>query len=396
MTIICSHNISSASNSNCIDRPPKQGMYNVKVVERDSFSKNDSSWISKTNGTSDFQFNFAAAWFPRHNTMGEEMRDGLVVRLVDMEKHPEWSNAGALAIIRASMKENRIWAEHITEDHVTWEGSKFHPSKDGQWGAVDPRITYRPDNQMYYLTWDNCTKNCWPQRITYLSTTRNPFDPSAWTLHGPVFPWEYTSGASLLFRNDDDDDGGGGPHLAFVANSNTADKIFIAESNNGIQWKIPDDPKRRVLMEGRPGCWDSVGVAAGPQPERLSSGDYLYIYNIDTGWPYQPNPLGRCSVGWAILDGHDPTIIVARAQEPLLVPQLAWEVCPEGRSDTCQVPAVVFSTGIKPIKKDSYFRNDNNVVIEDDFYLIYGGADSNVGISKIKVQYQSRQVVDVL
>jgi predicted GH43/DUF377 family glycosyl hydrolase len=88
-------------------------------------------------------------------------------------------------------------------------------------------------------------------------------------------------------------------------------------------------------MEGQPDCWDSVGVAAGPQPERFSSGDYLYIYNIDTGWPYQPNSLGRYSIGWEILDGQNPTKIVARAQEALLIPQSPWEVCPED-------PVVVF------------------------------------------------------
>ena len=31
---------------------------------------------------------------------------------------------------------------------------------------------------------------------------------------------------------------------------------------------------------------------SGPQPERLSNGDYLFIYNIDTGFPYKANPLG--------------------------------------------------------------------------------------------------------
>jgi predicted GH43/DUF377 family glycosyl hydrolase len=72
-------------------------------------------------------------------------------------------------------------------------------------------------------------------------------------------------------------------------------------------------------MAGRPGEWDASGVASGPQPERLSTGDYLMLYNIDTGFPYHPNPLGRCAVGWVVLDGADPARIVARAEEPLLV-----------------------------------------------------------------------------
>ena len=64
----------------------------------------------------------------------------------------------------------------------------------------------------------------------------------------------------------------------------------------------------------------------GPQAERLSNGDYLYVYNIDTGFPYKPNPLGRCAIGWAVLDGNDPTQIIARSEDALLVASEPWEV----------------------------------------------------------------------
>ena len=126
-------------------------------------------------------------------------------------------------------------------------------------------------------------------------------------------------------------------------------------------------------MSGRPECWDSKGVAAGPQPERLSNGDYLYIYNIDTGYPYKPNPLGRCAIGWAILDGKDPSVIVARSTEALLTASLPWETCEEsGRGVACQEPEVVFSTGLVPLG-------------DDEFLVIYGGADSDVGAARIRV-----------
>ena len=64
------------------------------------------------------------------------------------------------------------------------------------------------------------------------------------------------------------------PHLAFVGNSDTAAQIELAESPDGLQWTVKDD----AWMTGRPGCWDSAGVAPGPQPERLSTGDYLMLY----------------------------------------------------------------------------------------------------------------------
>jgi predicted GH43/DUF377 family glycosyl hydrolase len=364
---------------NCTDRLPRQGMYDVIVTELDAVGNHGASLISQANGSSEFEYNFNAAWFPSQQGLPE----GLMVRLVDFVQHPEWANAGALAVVPVKMDPNNkpLLAQYVTQSRVTWAGAKDGPQGKEVWGAVDPRIVYRPKTQQYYLTWDNCTKNCWPQRITYLSTTSNPYDPHAWILHGPVFPFPYSSGAALLFH-DDPEDYNRKPHLAFVCNSNTANAILIAESNNTWNWSIPEDPARRILMKGRPGCWDASGIAAGPQPERLSvTGDYLLIYNIDTGYPYHPNPLGRCAIGWAILDGEDPTKIVARSRKPLLIATRPWETCPqhEGRHDpNCQVPMVVFASGLKPLP--------NN-----EFYVVYGGADTVVGVSKIKVTIRESQ-----
>ena len=43
-------------------------------------------------------------------------------------------------------------------------------------------------------------------------------------------------------------------------------------------------------------------------------------------FPYKPNPLGRCAIGWAVLDGNDPTQIIARSEDALLVASEPWEV----------------------------------------------------------------------
>jgi hypothetical protein len=60
-------------------------------------------------------------------------------------------------------------------------------------------------------------------------------------MHGQVFPFPYTSGASLLFRDDNAD---GAPHLAFVCNSNTAAQILLAESQDGITWAKPKNASK--------------------------------------------------------------------------------------------------------------------------------------------------------
>jgi predicted GH43/DUF377 family glycosyl hydrolase len=346
----------------------------VRVLVRDPLP-DEAALISHVNGSSAFTFNFATAWFPPPSG---STTDGLVVRVVECNpdhhacpnaSHPQWSNAGAMAIVPASLSRENISAAFVDYNAVTWAGATAPPqANSSRWGAADPRIAYRAADKTYYLAWDNCTQNCYPHRNTLLSTTLNPFDPDGWTLHGPILPGVYTAGASLLFR----DDAGGAPHYAFVSDSNTANVLLLAESADGLHWKPPANDSKAVFMAGRPDCWDSQGVAAGPQPERLSSGDYLYVYNIDTGFPYHPNPLGRCAIGWAILDGDDPTQIVARSTDALIRPSLPWEQCPEGKGPVCQEPMVVFSTGMKPLGND-------------EFYILYGAADSDVGITRVKV-----------
>ena len=67
------------------------------------------------------------------------------------------------------------------------------------------------------------------------------------------------------------------------------------------------------------------------------------------------------------LDEWGYTDIVARSDGPLLTATLPWETCPEGKGWQCQEPMVVFSTGLKPLGGD-------------EFLVIYGGADTDVGI----------------
>lgn len=237
-------------------------------------------------------------------------------------------------------------------------------------------MAVHPSTGEYYLTWDNCTQNCYPHRTTMLSTTLDPFNASAWHFHGPLLGPNppYTGGASLLLRASP-------PHYAFVGNSDTAAAILLATSQDGLNWTLAASPPN-PWMSGRPGMWDAPGVAPAGQPALLSTGDYLFLYNVDTGFPYHPNPLGRCAVGWAVLDGADPSRVVARSEAPLLVPVLPWETCGgeggKGAWPKCQEPEVVFSTGMKPLGGD-------------EFLVLYGAADSVVGTARIAVTQQGRR-----
>ena len=326
---------------------PRQGRYSVAVAER-SAAVGGGSVISKANGSSVFQYNFNTAAFPLpkadarpthereatapHGAQGLQglgggggggtaatRSVGLVVRLQDEGLHPEWANAGALAMVHARVTPaGKLVADNVTAASVTWPGVRPPSRAAGEvWGTIDPRIAYRPSTGLHYLTWDNCTRNC-VYRQTMLSTSPDPFNKSSWVTHGQVLAGAdaqpITAGVSLLFRDGADShadqgqanhqhgDGPRSPHLAFVGNSNTAAALLLAESTDGLSWKLTPNKTRRVFMGGREMCWDAGGVAAGPQPERLSTGDYLYIYNIDTR--SYTLPLGRCAVGWVRVAGR--------------------------------------------------------------------------------------------
>ena len=246
--------------ANCSAGLPKQATYDVTIVQRNAV-RDGGAFISRLekNNTA-FNFSFATAWFPT-----QDGGDGLIVRNVECSDdhhtctgvaHPEWTNAGALAVVHAALSGTAApTAEPVTEGSVFWAGTPgpAHGGDKGLWGAADPRCAYREADKTYYLTWDNCTRNCYPHRTTLLSTTKTPFDHNSWTLHGPILPGVYTGGASLLMRDTP-------PHYAFVGNSNTANAILLASSKDGLSWKQEAQP----FMSNRAGCWDEKGALYSP------------------------------------------------------------------------------------------------------------------------------------
>jgi predicted GH43/DUF377 family glycosyl hydrolase len=386
---------------NCTVHPPRQRDFTVRVVDRNPLPSG-GALISHVNGSSEFHYAFTTAWFPPPK--GSPHLDGLIVRVVECNDdhhacpnmtHPEWTNAGALTVLGASLSGTPTVEHKVGEENVFWAGVDAPPPASvAEWGAADPRLAYRASDGTYFLAWDNCTRNCYPHRMTMLSTSKDPFNRSGWTWHGPLIPGLYTAGASLLFRDavggvvDNAAQGAvegavAGPEanapLAFVGNSDTAAAILLASTTDPsgtTGWAV----QNASWMTGRVGCWDECGVAPGGQPEKLSTGDFLFIYNIDTGFPYVPNPLGRCAIGWAILDRDDPTRIIARAELPLITASQPWETCDAtGKGYACQEPHVAFSTGMKPLGGD-------------EFLVIYGAADTDVGVARIKVDVGSADV----
>lgn len=130
--------------------------------------------------------------------------------------------------------------------------------------------------------------------------------------------------------------------------------IWIKFSQDLLSW---EDKPSRLLIGGRPGTWEEK--VGGSTPPVLTEEGWLMLYHgvADGG-------RSRYSVGAALLDREDPSRVLARTPEPILVPELPYET--EGCYAGC-----VFPTG--------------NVVVDGTLYVYYGAADKYVGLATCPV-----------
>ena len=89
---------------------------------------------------------------------------------------------------------------------------------------------------------------------------------------------------------------------------------------------------------------------------------------IRSGYPSaKPGYELQYNIAWAILDEENPTTILERASEPLLSPELAWEI-----GEYNLTPNVVFCEGWEQVDMNT-------------FVLYYGGSDSAIGAALLTV-----------
>ena len=170
-----------------------------------------------------------------------------------------------------------------------------------------------------------------------LATTKDPTASSAdgsapgWTRHGPAFPGAHKSGA-LLIRDRS-------PHYLISG----AGSIHIAQSDNLLNWTLGPLFIDETL-------WGNPHVEAGPPPMRLTDGNYVFFHN---SWGGAGVPPPGYQPAWVILDGKDPSKILARAPESLFTP--TDEPWMEGRSPySCNVPQVAFLEAAHPAGGDQF------------------------------------------
>lgn len=323
--------------------------YNVEVTERSSVPI--LSYIDKT---STYQQIFNPTWVePSPGTKG---RRGILARTQNCV-----SNVGDEACTWCGGSQDKAsiltFSEEVDGKFRSVDSSSvvFGPfDSSDSWGTEDPRMQFNPADGRYYMFYT--AYNGSSVMLTLASTSDPTSASSSWTRHGPVFPTypESTKSGALLLRKEP-------PHYLLWGDHT----IRIAKSNDITSWPDAGEP----LLQTRNDMFDSQLVESGPPPLLLSSGDYLFIYNsAEINWPQDRSTAYH--VGWAILDGKDPTVVKARSSEPLLGPEQAWE---KGDAPyACNAPNVVFVEAAHALGND-YFR------------VFFGGADATVGSAVLKV-----------
>ncbi len=126
--------------------------------------------------------------------------------------------------------------------------------------------------------------------------------------------------------------------------------IWLAYSDDLRHWD-----NHLSLMQPIPDSrWESEKIGAAGPPIKTKEGWLLIYHGV--------NGNGRYSLGVALLDMQDPTKILFRQTEPILEPELEWEI-------NGYVPNVVFSCG--------------QAVVDRKIYVYYGGADTAIGVAQL-------------
>lgn len=119
--------------------------------------------------------------------------------------------------------------------------------------------------------------------------------------------------------------------------------IWVASSPDLLHWG-----NHRCILHTREGMWDSARVGAGAAPIKTDAG-WLEIY-------HGANADNRYCLGALLLDLDDPTRVLARSEDPIFEPTLAYE-------------------------KDGFFGNvvfTNGHLVEGDTITMYYGASDEV------------------
>jgi predicted GH43/DUF377 family glycosyl hydrolase len=274
----------------------------------------------------------------------------------------------------------------VLEPDRPWE----HGLRHG--GVEDPRITWMPSLNAHVMTYV-AFGPFGPRPAVAISS-----DLGSWTRLGP-FQFEYDDALEIdlnlypnkdvLFFPDAVPDPDGRPSYAVIHRpmwefgftrtdevatlpTGTVDSrasiwiSYIPEEDVRADISALTRPRGHRFVIGSQFEWESLKVGGGPPPIRVDEG-WLLIYHGVTGKisddPFVPQTDVFYSAGALILSDADPSQVIARSSEPLLVPETPDEL-------VGTVGNVVFPTAIESI--------------EGTLYVFYGMADAKIGVARLE------------
>ena len=240
---------------------------------------------------------------------------------------------------------------------VIYSNLRIARSTDGKRFAVDPNPTFLGEDRLTVYgvhdarvvrlddTWQIIyTGNSSWGTPAFRATTE---DFQSFSTHGVLFPPDNKD--VCLFPEQID-----GLYVALhrpAAAYFECYNIWLAKSPDLRYWG-----DHTPLLSIRRDSWDSVRVGCGAEPIRVDRG-WLVLYHGSDGSAYH--------MGAALLDANDPSIVIARSEEPFLSPQEWYET--EGFYQN-----VVFSNG--------HVRMD-----DDTLYVYYGAADAYTAGCRVSI-----------
>jgi predicted GH43/DUF377 family glycosyl hydrolase len=128
--------------------------------------------------------------------------------------------------------------------------------------------------------------------------------------------------------------------------------IWIAYSEDLTHWM-----DHAIVMEILPDSnWENKKIGISGPPIKTAKGWFLIYHGVNEDHVYRQ--------GAALLDLHNPEKVIARQSEPILEPELEWELFGH-------VNNVVFSCG--------------QVVLNNELFVYYGGADNAIGLATMDI-----------
>jgi len=253
----------------------------------------------------------------------------LIYRATDItsnEKEGKYINSLGYAVSKDGINFNRL-EKPILENNVLQELR----------GPEDPRIV--KIKEIFYMVYTGFGGRFEEDYRICLATSKNLI---AWERHGvmldepnkdaALFPEKINGHFAMFHRREPD--------------------IWLAFSDDLQTWN-----NHTLVIKALPDShWENQKIGISGPPIKTPEGWFLIYHGVSGEGVY--------SQGAALLDLKDPTRVLARQSEPILEPELDWEI-------NGYVSNVVFSCG--------------QAIIDGEIYVYYGGADTVIGVAKMKL-----------